>query len=444
MELRDDAEPTALANQLVASVPESVRYARAGSILVRALELCRSGDYARARRLLIYLSTFNFAITAAYQAGFLRGRTGCWEAAATGSAEPGFLAVDRWSDDAIAALKTRFRGARVLQIQPWSYDWGPGDRFARSARAFGLTSEMIDTHDWMSGRSPGEAAARLQGALDAFRPDLLVYWPLEESGVESALADAVLDQTSRVLEDARRQHGLRVAACVTDIWRLPLERMTTRLGRSLDLVQHCHPRLNELHPGLDTRKVWCYFPPTVIMPPSVQPGTVPRACMAGSVNAANTARIVWWAEFGLRDLPVDVVETSFFGDEQLSAQRYSDVLCEHQLVVNITRRLHGVPIVTGRSMETLLAGGVLVEENSVDTRYFLRPGIDYLPFETWTDLTELVPALLGDPARRRRLAESGRRWVERHFTGDWFWAGLLDRLYPDGASPRRASTSDQK
>ncbi len=57
----------------------------------------------------------------------------------------------------------------------------------------------------------------------------------------------------------------------------------------------------------------------------------------------------------------------------------------------------------------------------------------YLPFETLDDLRELIPWLLGNPDYRARLARDGQRWVQKYFTGDWFWAGLLHRLYPDSA-----------
>ncbi|MBV8392637.1 MAG: glycosyltransferase family 1 protein, partial [Alphaproteobacteria bacterium] len=144
---------------------------------------------------------------------------------------------------------------------------------------------------------------------------------------------------------------------------------------------------------------------------------------------ANPSRLLWWAQFGLSDLPVDFVETSVDGAGLLPVERYAKLLCEHQLTIGLTRRANGINILTGRTLETLLMGGVLVEEDSVDARYFLKPGAHYIPFESWADLRELVPWLLANPGYRERLARDGQAWTRRHFTGDWFWAGLLDRLY---------------
>jgi hypothetical protein len=111
-----------------------------------------------------------------------------------------------------------------------------------------------------------------------------------------------------------------------------------------------------------------------------------------------------------------------------SAEDYSNLLTERQLIVNLTRRSTGVHIVTGRSLEVPALGGVLLEENCFDTRYFLKPGVHYVPFETFTDLRELIPWLIENQEYRQRLAAAGQAWVRRHFSGDWFWAGLLDRL----------------
>jgi hypothetical protein len=96
--------------------------------------------------------------------------------------------------------------------------------------------------------------------------------------------------------------------------------------------------------------------------------------------------------------------------------------------VNWTRRHTGVRIITGRSIETPLSGGLLLEEDSVDTRYFLTPGVHYEPFDTLADLRARVAALLADPVHCRHVAAAGEAWVKRYFSGDHFWAGLMDRL----------------
>ena len=423
IELSDDVDPTALAAELVPLVPGQAVFGRIGPIRLRVLALCRARNFARAMRLVFFLASFDQQIGLALSDGMVKGRSGCWETP-DDAAEPGFLEADRRSDAAIAALKARFEGRRVLLILPWNEPYSMGDRHARSARAFGLVSRSLDLHQALGNLDPALMSARIQAELDAFRPDIVVCNSLVELGLEPAVVEPV----SAVFEAARRKHGVRVVASMSDAWRIPADRITDGLGRSLDMIQHCHPALLQQR-TFDARTVFCYVQPTVLPTPSVAAGTIPRAVACGSFTFANPSRLLWWARAGLSDLPFDFVETSVDGEGMLSAQRYADLLCEHQLTISLTRRLTGTTIVTGRSIEILLVGGVLLDENSFDSRYFLKPGTHYLPFETWADLAELIPWLLAHPEHRQRLARAGQAWAQRHFSGDWFWAGVLDRLY---------------
>jgi len=36
--------------------------------------------------------------------------------------------------------------------------------------------------------------------------------------------------------------------------------------------------------------------------------------------------------------------------------------------------------------------------------------------------------LLADSDRRARIRDAGQRWCRCYFTGDYFWAGLLQKL----------------
>ena len=429
LELHADADPTALARDLVPPVPGAARSARAGYLRVRALLACRDRDYARALRLLMFVAAFDFSLSTTYIESFLKGRTGCWERdPAAASDEPGFLAHHRWTDAEIDALKRRFRDQRILIVMPWSAPYMMGDYYFRTARAFGLTPRILDHGAWLTGVDPVRAAGRIAREIDAFRPDIVIMGSVSELGFSPQATDAAIEAVGAVFQAARKAHGTRVVVSFGDAWMLPLERVTQGLGRTFDLLHHTHPLLQHTTPRLQAPDVYCYFHPIVTAPTTVEPGSVPHARMIGSVNFSNTARLIWWAAAGQSKLPIEVIETAVEGELKLTPERYADLLRESRFIINLSRRATGVSIITGRTIEALSAGGVLVEEDSFDTRYFLTPGIHYMPFLTWTDLCELVPMLLGDADRRRRLARDGQRWVQRHFSGDWYWAGLLDRL----------------
>src|SRR5260221_9290663 len=126
---------------------------------------------------------------------------------------------------------------------------------------------------------------------------------------------------------------------------------------------------------------------------------------------------------------MDMLLSDHAAAEPRSDQDYADLLHVYLASVNFTRRLSGIRIATGRSFEVPLCGGVLLEEDSIDTAYFMAPGEHYVPFDNLAELSAALIALLGDPDRRSQIAVSGHDWVHRYFTGDQFWAGLLKRLY---------------
>jgi hypothetical protein len=164
--------------------------------------------------------------------------------------------------------------------------------------------------------------------------------------------------------------------------------------------------------------------------PTVAAGTIPRGAFVGSVHIGSVPRLFWWAELGRSGVPVDFLETDHAAAAPRPDIEYANLLCEYLAAVNFTRRTNGVPILTGRTIDTLLAGGLLLEEDSVDTRHFFQPGVHYLPFLTLGDLADAIPRLQADPDHRARMAAAGHAWATRYFSGDYFWAALLDRLQP--------------
>ncbi len=74
-----------------------------------------------------------------------------------------------------------------------------------------------------------------------------------------------------------------------------------------------------------------------------------------------------------------ILETAVEGDLKLTPERYANLLRESPVTVNLSRRATGVGIITARTIEALSVGGVLLEEDSFDTRYFLTPGVHYMP-----------------------------------------------------------------
>ena len=430
IELADPATLGGLA--LEADAPSGSERERiiAARLRLRARDLCRAGDAARAARLLRLLATCDPPIAEAYAAAI--DAPPSTAAPAAGDRDPPFLGD--LADLDVEAVKRRMRGLRVLLgFRRFYYDmperrYEPPDLFARSAAAFGLTVDALDLSA-LEQDTAGLATA-LYERINEFRPDVIVYEGLFTAGA-SAVDETVASHVGTVLDVARRYLGVRVVKCVLDAWRVPADRLFRGVGSVVDLVHHGHPAILE-RVGDARRRVFCYVPPLDLPTPTAEAGTLPGACFAGTISAASIARLVWWAEAGARNLPIRFYETDAAAPAERPDTAFADLHRAHQLCVNFTRRSGGAPILTWRTIQTLLAGGVLLEERSRDSAHFLKPGIHYEEFATIAELAAVMERLLGDPEARARLAAAGAAWARRYFTGDYFWAGLLDRLLAGG------------
>lgn len=430
IELADD--PASL--PLPTDLPAPVRTAREDySIKVlraRALELCRAGDPVRASSVLRLMACYDDTLATAYRRNFAAGRS---DEAAVAGEPPRFLGALGIDALPVDAIKRRHRGERVLLVYRRFFPEGDGRRgevincLAVTAERFGLSATPFAFRD----QDPGALASALLREILAVKPDLIVYDHRVPDSVspEPALAR---QQIESVFETARRELGVRVVISFMDAWeqlRVGAAELYRGVGRAFDLLQHGHPAALDIGSPEQAARTFCYTLPAWLPdPPAVAPGTIARACFAGSIAWFNYTRVAWWAETARRGLPIDFLETLHHEGPPRSDRAYAELLAQYQIALNFTARTGDLRIMTGRTLDVPLAGGVLVEEHTENTDFFLSPGTHYVPFTTLDDLAAVLAALLADPVRRERIRCAGQRWVETYFTGDHFWAGLLHRL----------------
>lgn len=400
----------------------------------RAQALCRAGDPARAATLLRWASHHDPALARTY-AGLLTPAPVRAPVPAPPST-PSFPADPTLGAAAVRAIKARLAGLRVLIVfrQLFKGDptrtHDPFDNLRRAAERFGLVARAIDSHHLPDGVDEAGYASWLQGEILAFKPQLIVYDDLFETGLSAK--PRIGDEVALVLENARTLLGLRVVKCLLDAWRVVAngaERPLRGLGASIDLLNHFHPALIADQDAAARAHSFCYLPPYELPSPTVAPGTIARACFVGAVMDYNRPRLAWWAEIGQRALPVDFVETVHGTAQQRSDQDYANLFCRYQLSVSLTERPNGVRIITGRPVEVSLSGGVLLEEDSPNCAYFFARGSHYEGFSSLDGLAGLIDDLLRSDTRRHALAREAHAWAHEYFTGDRYWGGLLARLF---------------
>lgn len=431
IELADDPEQVGIG----ADLPPVTRTDRESyvvkTLVARALELCRGGDAARASVLLRLAARYDRAMADTYRDMMAPGRSPA-SLAPPDDREPPFIRAHGLTDEAIDTLKDQHRGRRLLIVQRRFFPEGGGRRLepihclVTTAERFGLAVRAFRFGD----PDPTSVGSALLRDIIDFAPEIVLYDYDYPSGI-SGEPEVVRAQIEAICAMTRAQSGTRVVVCHMDAWRVLAngsDALFRGLGTAFDLVQHAHPAALGIGTPDQNARTYCFGFPTVAVAPSIHVDSIARACFAGSIATFNYARLAWWVETARRGLPVDFFESLHLEDGARSDQAYIDLFAGHQLSLSFTRRAGGPRIITGRSFDIPLAGGVLVEESSIDTNYFFKPGVHYVPFETLGDLEALIPALLADSAWRARIRDAGQRWCRRYFTGDYFWAGLLDKL----------------
>ncbi|MBI3513232.1 MAG: glycosyltransferase [Proteobacteria bacterium] len=401
---------------------------------MRALDWCRAGDFLRATVLLRYVAPVDQPTRAVYADGLLVRRWDWAKLLTTPDHEPPGFITD-YAIDAlpIGHLKARHAGKRLLVVRRFAYtkeQYGVGDNLRRAAIRFGLVVHELD-----SVRLPGPAGdafiAELYRTIEDMRPSVIFWDELFLSGISAEPRHR--DDVAQLLATVRRRFGVRVIKYYGDVWYIMTHmphQLFEQLGDCYDLVNHMHPAIRHVGTDAERQAVFCCPTPAEITPPTEPYGTIPRACIIGSIHPGGIPRIVWWAECVRAGLPLDFIETFRHGPYQLSDQEYVNTLRRYQLSITLSLRDTGTRIFTGRAHDIPLAGGVLLEEHSEDTHYFLQAGVHYAAFETLPDLAALIPEMLADEARRQRIAAAAHAWVARYYTGDCYWAGTLSKLFP--------------
>jgi hypothetical protein len=413
----------------------------------RAIALARAGDYRRGSILLRVLADYDPTIAEVIRTAITSPAPA---SAPAPRRQPDFYHADpTLAANAVAAVKQRFSGTRVMVVYRRLFAGNPNraydpvDVLVRSAMRFGMTVHLVDAYHLPPGVALPDFASWLQQEILSFKPHVIIYDDLFESGL-SAAADFMSEQIGTVLQSAREILGVRVVKSLLDAWmarengadRDPLVPALMGLtdpmkgiGVCVDLVQHMHPALQAAQSPEERAHSFCYLLPFELPRPTVPHGTMPRACFVGSISWFNIARLVWWIEAGARGIPFDFHESDHTAAVLRSDQDYANLFHQYQVAVNFTRRSNGTRILTARTIEILQCEGVLVEEDCDNTAYFLAAGSHYAPFDTIDELQGLIDDLLRSEARRRSLSREGHQWVQEYFSGDRFWAGLLARLF---------------
>jgi hypothetical protein len=294
-----------------------------------------------------------------------------------------------------------------------------------SLDALGCAVTTVESHA-LDDAQRANLAGQLRDTIAAFRPTIILCGELRLTG---ASADAALAADLLAELHAARRGGCKVVGSYWDSWYDGMPAFLDGLRPHLDAIHVIFPGVLRRLPPAVAAKTFCFpFPWHDPRPPeAVAAPQHLRASFVGNRSWANQSRVAWCAEIVRAQLPVDLQLVP--PKEPRSASAYAEALAAYAVTVNLTARSSGDRVFTLRTVEAPWFGSLLLEEDSDDTRYFMRPFEHYVPFATFAELEGRLRRLLSDAASRTRITRAGTAWVQQQFGALPFWARLLRQLH---------------
>ncbi len=114
-------------------------------------------------------------------------------------------------------------------------------------------------------------------------------------------------------------------------------------------------------------------------------------------------------------------------DERCSYEKLYEIMSRAKIGINFSMS-SDFPQVKGRVVETMMSGGLLLEQRNKQTACYFSEGEDYVAFSSKEELLEKIKYYLAHEDERKKIAASGTRKARQLFNGEVFWGAVFDSL----------------
>ena len=116
-------------------------------------------------------------------------------------------------------------------------------------------------------------------------------------------------------------------------------------------------------------------------------------------------------------------------DDRCSYEKLYEVMSRAKIGVNFSMS-GGVHQVKGRVMETMMTGGLLLEQRNNQTACYFSEGNDYVAFSSKEELVEKIKYYLAHEEERAKIAAAGEKKSRQLYNGNGklFWGAVFDSL----------------
>lgn len=312
---------------------------------------------------------------------------------------------------------------RRATLMPGSRLHNLGERISDPMRALGWQVRDVPFASAYHWPSLEEGFTNLIGALSEDRYDLVIMdnYGIPDPGSRSS---GVTDRLFGLCERVRALCGekTKLVAYYPDPWE-----------------RENWPSMLAVAPMID--KVWSVFPGQplwdrpefldkivlTLAPHGVDPASVrekkPREAIGftGAVMPYTFTRAFWQVGLGQSALPVDFKANTLAVDGLSVRDSYREYLkgiASNRYGLSLAMRQTGERILTGRCFETMLAGSLLIQEETPDLDYFITRGEHYLAFRSVGELLELIEDISINPKPYHDIQASSIRLFDAEFRDD--------------------------
>jgi hypothetical protein len=243
----------------------------------------------------------------------------------------------------------------------------------------------------------------------------------------------VLESSYHGLRDAvlRRLHELRpamkIVAIHLDPWMVDAATMISTSG-PLDGLWAPHPTMPMWdHPALADKMLFMPFPLAGRCAPPKTP-LPPKLTFAGGIMGYNWHRAFWVAG-RTHGLEMDTILSSHMDDGLSPVESHARYMARLEgtgCSVNFSMRPDLTRLQTARVFETVLAGALLVQEETPEIDSYFIAGEHYLRFETVRDLRAIAKFVAEQPEEAEAIRQRGNAFAREYYSDDKI-IGYIDR-----------------
>ncbi|MBF0183152.1 MAG: glycosyltransferase family 1 protein [Magnetococcales bacterium] len=349
-------------------------------------------------------------------------------------------------ENALPTVQQAQRCRRVLVCLNGSIQKGSGVRIAKAMSDYGWQVEMLPRV--LEPKSLQEDCRMLLECCRQGMPELLLF---EASHMIAHDADTYLAMKKEVLALLPAAHFLGV---LVDVDGNTENKIIEKFGAFFDkLVSYGIPPAEMASHPQFSGKIMRAWPPVFgegIGSVSKPLESVPL--FDGIFHASNWSRLLWYVALRHYDCninwklnvfsyhnevykrsPLEYYRDYIKGLEEATCCLSLSALSADSPVTD--RGVEPEGIMTGRAMETVLSGSLLIQEYSPNTRRFLLPGEHYLEFHTFAELRAILKFIVEHKEEAEAVRQRGFAFAQARYGPDKL-VGYIDKFvfYSDDAS----------